>query len=159
MEFLHRVKKRLTWFFGGGAVLIAVLQLTNPALTNPPVIPGHNLMATNAPPPQIAKMLQGACYDCHSNKTKWPWYSHVAPVSWWVTGHVHDARRKLNFSDWPHGDALREVQRWRHVRGQIKSGDMPLWSYTLMHPAARLTTKQRQQLVDWIGQEIKHLQS
>ena len=103
------MKKKLKWIFGALAVVFVLLQLTNPARTNPPVV--NDLMATNPPPPEIAAMLHAACYDCHSYETKWPWYSHIAPVSWLIASDVNGARRKVNFSDWPSGQPDWEARR------------------------------------------------
>lgn len=82
-----------------------------------------------------------ACFDCHSNKTTWPWYSHVAPMSWVVQRHVDEARLALNFSDWSQnyygeGQAAMNVIR----------GDMPPLSYWLFHPEARLTHEEKLKL-------------
>src|SRR5580698_10526515 len=98
------MKKRLKII--GVLVLLAViaLQFTNPSYQNPQVSPGHDLLATNAPPTNIAAYLKNSCYDCHSFETKWPWYSYVAPFSWLLARDVKAARAALNFSDWPHDD-------------------------------------------------------
>ena len=139
--------------------MFAAIQFANPSRTNPPVVPGHDFLSSAKPPPEIATTFRNACYDCHSDETRWPWYSRVAPVSWFVADHVKDGRRHLNFSDWPNDDSLRAVQKLRHVRGQVSSGKMPLDSYTWIHTAARLTATQRDQLVKWVDQEINRLQS
>lgn len=125
------------------------LQFMNPPLTNPPVLPGHDLMATNAPPPEIAAMIKGACYNCHSYETHWPWYSHIAPVSWRLVHHVEDARDVMNFSDWPHDKPSRVRKRWRHIANEVEDKEMPLPGYAIMHPSARLTDQQRAELVQW----------
>ena len=138
-----RFKALLTWLGGGGVVVMAALQLANPALTNPPVLPGHDVLATDPPPPGVAALLRSACYDCHSDETQWPWYSRVAPVSWWLDSHVNDARRKLNFSEWPVDDPLHAARKWNRVSEEVDSGDMPLPSYAWMHPSrgSRPTTR------------------
>jgi hypothetical protein len=123
------------------------------------VVPGHDLLSTNAPPPQIAAMLRAACYDCHSYETRWPWYGHLAPVSWWLDGHVRDAREGLNFSEWPHNDPQRAAKKWNHISDRVRDGDMPLSSYARIHKAARLTDEQRKQLADWAQQESQRLKA
>jgi len=142
----------MKWFkraAGLTLVAAALLQLTNPPLTNPPVVPGHDLLATNAPPPQIAAELKGACYNCHSYETEWPWYSHVAPISWRIVQHVNDARDVLNFSEWPHDEPSRVRKRWRHIADHVEDHSMPIPGYALMHRSARLTDQQRAELVQW----------
>ncbi len=125
------------------------LQLTNPRHENPPILPGHDLMASNPPPPAIAAMLKNSCYDCHSHETKWPWYSYVAPVSWYIVRDVTAARAVMNFSDWPRGDEKRVRKRWRNVADDLESRDMPMPQYTRMHPEARLTDEQRAEFIKW----------
>ena len=151
------MKKKLKWIFAESAVVFALLQLTNPTRTNPPVAPGHDLMATNAPPPQIAALLHSACYDCHSYTTRWPWYSHIAPVSWLVAGDVKDGRERLNFSDWPRALPERAAKRLERISEEVGYKDMPPAKYTLLHPEARLTADQRQQLIRWADQETARL--
>jgi hypothetical protein len=146
------MKKMVKWFLAAMLAAAIVLQFFNPALTNPPVAPGGDLMASNAPPAQVAALLHNACYDCHSYATKWPWYSHVSPVSWFLASHVNDAREAMNFSVWPHGDAYKEGKRWSKISHRVDDGSMPLASYTWMHPASRLTEEQRKQLGDWAAQ-------
>lgn len=153
-----RLKTVLIWLLGGVIVIGAALQLSSPALTNPPVIAGHDVFASHPPPPEVATLLRSACYDCHSDETQWPWYSHVAPVSWWLNDHVKDARKKLNFSEWPTDDPPRAAKKWNRVSEEISSGDMPLPSYARMHPAARLTAAQRDRLAQWADQESSRLQ-
>src|ERR1019366_8587326 len=151
------MKKKLKWIFAALVAVFALLQFTNPTRTNPPVAPGHDLMATNAPPPQIAALLHAACYDCHSDETKWPWYSHIAPVSWLVAGDVKDGRKRMNFSEWPHDLPERAAKRLERISEEVGYKDMPLFKYTALHPEARLTPAQRQQLIDWADQEAARL--
>ena len=74
-----------------------------------------------------------SCYDCHSNETRWPWYSRVAPVSWLVAKDVREGREHLNFSTWeqPNEGAAEILE-------VVEDGEMPLRKYTLLHPDARL---------------------
>ena len=151
------MKKKLKWIFAALVAVFALLQLMNPTRTNPTVTPGHDLMATNAPPPQIAALLHAACYDCHSYETKWPWYSRIAPVSWLVAGDVKDGRERMNFSDWPCELPERAAKRLGRISEEVGYKDMPPSKYTLMHPEARLTADQRQQLIHWADQEAARL--
>ena len=153
------VKKRLKWVLAIMVAVFALLQLTNLARTTPAVVPGHDLLSTNAPPPEITAMLRSACYDCHSYETRWPWYGHVAPVSWWLDQHVHDGRDRLNFSEWPHDDSQKAAKKWNHISDSVREGDMPLPSYMRIHKAARLTDVQRKQLADWAEQEAERLKT
>jgi hypothetical protein len=151
------VKRCFKWILVIMAAAFVLLQLTNVARNNPPVVAGHDLFSTNSPPPEISAVLRGACYDCHSYETHWPWYGHVAPVSWWLDQHVRDARERLNFSEWPHDDSQRAAKKWNHVSESVRDGDMPLPSYARIHKLARLTDEQRKKLADWAAQESQRL--
>ena len=153
------MKNKFKWIFAALVAVFALLQLMNPSRTNPPVTPGHDLMATNTPPPQIAALLHAACYDCHSDETKWPWYSHIAPVSWLVAGDVKDGREKMNLSDWPHDRPERAAKRLERISEEAGYQNMPPAKYTLLHPEARLTAGQRQQLIHWADQEAARLKA
>ena len=104
------MRRKLKWLFVVPAVGLTLLQLTNPSRTNPTVI--SDLTAKNSPPPPIAAMLHAACYDCHSDETRWPWYSRIAPMSWLIASDVRDGREHLNLSDWPSDDPMRAAKRW-----------------------------------------------
>jgi Haem-binding domain len=142
--------KRIGWF----AVLgMAALQFTNPSHHNPPVLPGHDVFASNSPPPAIAAALRHSCYDCHSFETRWPWYSYVAPVSWYVARDIKAARSNVNFSDWPHDDPSRARKRWRHIAEAVENGEMPVPNYILIHREAVLTEPLKAELVKWAKQQ------
>ena len=100
-RLINRMKRKLKRIFGVLVVMFALAQLANPSRTNPPILPGHDVSATNALPPQIVALLHASCYDCHSYETKWTWYSHIAPVSWLIASDVKGGREHVNFSDWP----------------------------------------------------------
>lgn len=143
------MKKNWKWILAGLVAVFALMQFANPSRTNPPVAPGRDLLAANPPPPDIAAVLHAACYDCHSYETKWPWYSHIAPVSWLVAGDVRDGRERLNFSEWPTDLPERAAKRLEHISEEVGYRNMPPGKYTLLHPDARLTAAQRQALIDW----------
>ncbi len=92
--------------------------------------------------PETRTLAQRACFDCHSNETVWPVYSCIAPASLLLWRHVTEGREHLNFSEWDRGqDRIREVEE------QVQSGEMPPWDYLLMHPSARLTDAEKEQLL------------
>jgi hypothetical protein len=156
LALLIEMKGKLKWISGALVVVFGLLQLTNPARTNPPVV--NDLAATNAPPPEITALLRAACYDCHSHETKWPWYAHIAPASWLVVSDVNEGRRHIDFSDWPTDPdtAARRLDRINEVLGYR---EMPPKQYTLFHPEARLTDAQRKQLMDWSNAAEKKLRA
>ena len=151
------MKKKLKWIFGALVVVFALLQFANPARTNPPVV--HDFLAAQMPPPPIAGMFRGACYDCHSYETKWPWYSRVAPVSWLIMSDVRGGRARANFSDWPNEHPDWVVHRWEDISEEVGYKEMPPANYTLLHPEARLTDAQRQVIIQWADAEAERLKA
>ena len=105
-------------------------------------------------PDSVRRILRRACYDCHSNETEWPWYSRVAPFSWIVTSHVREARGDLNFSEWPRFDAELERMELREIAEEVSEGEMPLWSYTMIHRDARLHDREREIIVRWASANV-----
>jgi hypothetical protein len=151
------MKKKLKWIFVALVAVFALMQFINPARTNPPLPPGGDISATN-PPPQIAALLHAPCYDCHSYETKWPWYSHVAPVSWLLVSDVNGGRERLNFSDWPK-DSERAAKKMDRMSEELDYKEMPPAKYTLLHPEARLTPDQRKQLMQWLDATAEQLKA
>lgn len=99
--------------------------------------------------PQTAALVRRACYDCHSNETVWPWYSYVAPVSWLVYSDTMEGRSRLNFSEWnrPQLSAGEMVSK-------IQEGEMPPFQYLPMHPEARLSSAEKQQLTTGLSNSL-----
>ena len=97
--------------------------------------------AQNGAGTHVRELAVRACFDCHSNQTRWPWYSHVAPMSWLVQDHVDEGRRELNFSDWNRGSSEAD-----EAAETVRDREMPPQSYLLLHPEARLTDAEREQL-------------
>jgi cytochrome c553 len=120
-------------------LVVIVMQVLQPRGVNPPVAPGASFEEAAAPPPEVARVVARACNDCHSHRTVWPWYSRVSPVSWFVVDDVNEGRAHVNLSAWnrytPDAARLRLVAMCEEVR----KGDMPPWSYRVMHSAARLS--------------------
>lgn len=106
--------------------------------TNPPVTAEPKWDS-----PATRELFRRACFDCHSNQTVWLWYSYVAPVSWLVENDVDGGRRHLNFTEWN-----RPQRHAVHVAEQVKQGEMPLWYYLPLHPAARLSAAEKQALIE-----------
>jgi hypothetical protein len=104
---------------------------------------------------QIKTILRNACYDCHSNETKWPWYSKIAPLSWTITAHVNDARSWVNYSIW---NTYTQEQKDKKLKETFRAiyAPMPPSSYIQFHPNANLTPKQRKIVRDWIKSLGKH---
>jgi hypothetical protein len=150
-----RVWSRRIWL----AVLavFAVAQVVPIARMNPPADAAQAMAATMPIPPDIAGILGRSCQDCHSSQTVWPWYSRVAPVSWFVVHHVNEGRRELNLSEWGRYAARRKDRKLKEICEQVTNGKMPLTTYTLLHPQATLSDSERKHLCAWAEAARKSL--
>lgn len=104
--------------------------------------------------PQIGRILNRSCQDCHSNRTAWPWYSHVAPVSWVISKHVIQGREVLDFSNWatqPPSEGERML-----ICEAVSEGTMPLRDYTAIHRRARLSKQDVKMICDWADAPLAH---
>ena len=138
-------------------VVFIGIQFVRPALTNPPVDESQTIVARANVPSDVAAILDRSCRDCHSNKTVWPWYTHVAPVSWWLKSHVDNGRKDLNLSEWGKLPRDRQDRKLRQICDEVQDGNMPLASYVPMHPKAKLSEEDKKTLCDWTDQEREKL--
>ena len=99
--------------------------------------------------PEVKTIVEKACYDCHSNKTNWPWYSYVAPVSFIVAKHVEDGRDEMNFSLWQTFSKKRKSKKLKELVEEVEEGEMPLFPYPVTHPEADLSKEEINTLISW----------
>lgn len=102
------------------------------------------------PPEKVSNLFKSACYDCHSYETKYPWYTYVAPVSWWIADHVKEGREEMNFSLWGTYSTGKAMHKLEESIEEVSEGHMPLPSYTIMHGTAELNTEQIDALTGWL---------
>jgi hypothetical protein len=140
------MKIKLTWTLVAAVVIFAALQLFNPSRANPPVV--ADFAAATRAPASIAAGLRAACYDCHSDETRWPFYARVAPVSWLIASDVNKGRTHLNLSDWP-AEPARAARNLDRMNEVIDYHEMPPAKYKVLHADARLTDAQRKDILDW----------
>ena len=155
---MKRVWKVFRWLAVIGFGLFVIVQFIRPAKTNPVADPSLAIESHVQVDQKVGAILDRSCADCHSNKTRWPWYSHVAPVSWFVIDHVNTGRSEVNFSEW--GQYSREDQngKLRQICREVTNGAMPLSSYTPMHPGSELIEADVQTLCDWTDAQRKQLE-
>lgn len=140
-----------TWQYllgGLGVVLVALQFVPNELPAVETENPG-DLIGTGIVSDEVAGMLKQSCYDCHSNTTNYPWYSHVAPFSWLVAKDVREAREELNFSTWTDYDMMEKLEKLDDISIEVSEGEMPMGIYTAIHSSAKLNETQIQQLVEW----------
>jgi hypothetical protein len=131
-----------------GAPLLSI-QLVRPERANPPFDPADAIEARTAMPSDVAAILDRSCKDCHSNETRWPWYSNVAPVSWFVADDVAEGRHRMNLSQWGRYGDDEARARLMYLAFSVRERTMPLPSYLRAHPDARLGDAEVEALAGW----------
>jgi len=105
-------------------------------------------------PDSVTVILKNACYDCHSNNTSYPWYSHVQPIGWFLTKHITQGKDELNFSEFGSYSTRRQLSKLDEIEDVMNDDIMPLPSYRLLHKKARLSQKEKTVLINWAGNLI-----
>lgn len=134
-------------------VVLIAMQFIRIDKTNPPVNPQTDFINVVEVPEHIKTLIRTSCYDCHSNETVYPWYSNIAPVSWWMKGHVNHAREEMNFSIWGKYSEKRKDHKLEEIIELVEEGEMPLPSYLIIHGEAKLDKEQIQTFTEWIQEQ------
>lgn len=100
-------------------------------------------------PENVKAILAKACNDCHSNNTKYPWYAEIQPVAWWLNDHIQDGKKHLNFNEFDGYRIARQYKKMEECIDEVKDGEMPMSSYTIIHKEAKLTDDEKQALFTW----------
>jgi hypothetical protein len=110
-------------------------------------------------PPEIATVLKRSCMDCHSNRTVWPWYSYVAPMSWMVERDVRRGRDEMNLSEWNQYNFNQQEKLLADIASAVGNHEMPLPQYTLIHRDAKLSAADTDLLYGWARVERRKLKA
>ena len=119
--------------------------------------PGAALLSGAQIDLRVRQALERACRDCHSDATRYPWYSYVPPLSWLISSDVNRGRRHLNFSRWSEYSIIRRERALSEIANQVKDGGMPLFSYVLIHREARLSEADTEAIFQWTQAERRRL--
>ncbi|MEZ4786726.1 MAG: heme-binding domain-containing protein [Flavobacterium haoranii] len=126
-----------------------VIQFFQIDKTNPPVDESQDFLKINNTPEAIATQIKASCYDCHSNESKYPWYSNIQPVAWFLKHHIDEGREELNFSEFGTYTAKRQAHKLDECAELIEKDEMPLSSYTIIHKDAVLDEATQKQLITY----------
>jgi hypothetical protein len=147
------MKKVLKPILVGLLVTFVVIQfIARPEKISEPVNENDIISVLEIEGP-IATMLKSACYDCHSDQPRYPWYASVAPVSWKIGEHIEEGRDELNFSKWATYSAKRRDHKLEEMVEEVEEGKMPQPNYVRMHSEAKLTDEQVASLKTWVTAE------
>lgn len=135
----------------GLLVILVLIQLIRPEKNTHP---GPHLAAISNKYPmtaQVKAIMEKACNDCHSNNTKYPWYSRVQPVAWWLNNHITEGKHDLNFDEFLNYAPKKQAKKMEEMQELVKEKLMPISTYTWIHKDARLTSGERDVLTNWAG--------
>jgi hypothetical protein len=135
--------------------ILVIIQFFHPKKNLGPSPSPNAIAAAYATPDSVQQVLAVACYDCHSNNTRYPWYNNVQPVAWWLNGHVQDGKKELNFDEFKTFTPRRQYNKMKELIHEIRDDGMPLDSYTLIHKDALLSPAQKDMLISW-AEGIRH---
>jgi hypothetical protein len=143
---MARVKAAL----GALVIFLIAIEIFQPRRTNPTIVPSRSLESHVNVPPEVLSALLHSCGDCHSNQTRWPWYSRVAPFSWVIVDDVNEGRRHMNFDDWESLEGPQTANdRLTGICKEIQEKGMPPYSYRLAHGDLRLNPQEITSICAW----------
>lgn len=131
-------------------VILAISQFIPIDRTNPDSDPKLEIVANS----EVRSIIERSCYDCHSNKTTWPWYSYVSPIKFLLDHDVEEGRSELNFSEWNSYKSKKQKHKLEEIIEEIEEGEMPMPLYLLTHGNADITEAELATLKNWVKQEI-----
>lgn len=146
------MKKRILYIV---LILLVVIQFIRPARNEGQADTPQDITHSVQVPAQVLTTLKASCYDCHSNHTVYPWYANIQPVGWWLSGHVNDGKRHLNFSEFGKYDQKRMAHKLEETAEEVEEGHMPMPAYTLIHTDTELSKQQAEELVTWAKEQQK----
>jgi hypothetical protein len=133
----------------GIVAVLLLMQFFRIDKTTKPLDPQKDFISVTQANAEVATLLKIACYDCHSNQPSYPWYTNLAPVSWWIKHHIDEGQHELNFSEWASYSEKKKDHKLEECIEMLEEGEMPLASYTRMHEEAKLTDAQKLKLVEF----------
>lgn len=143
------MEKTIKVVFIVAASVMVLAQFIRPERENPVTDPGMSIRAHQAIPREILATLERSCFDCHSNETRWPWYSAITPLNFLVADDVTRARKRLNFSEWGNNKPLKQQGLLQMIDDQVSLKEMPLPKYLYAHPGAALSDPDISAISEW----------
>ena len=129
--------------------IVLVIQVIPVERNVSTVPPGQSFEKTEKVPANVAAILKVSCYDCHSNNTRYPWYSELQPGAWFMARHIKKGKEELNFDEFNAYSKRRKKAKITSIISQIEKEEMPLKSYLMLHSSARLSADEKKELLDF----------
>lgn len=133
------------------ALIMIVIQFVRPNRNDGEALGPNEVSKVYKVPAEVHATLQHSCYDCHSNKTNYPWYANIQPIGWWMQSHINDGKKHLNFSEYGTYPEKKAKHKFEEIEDAASNGWMPLGSYVWIHKDAQLTSEQAKAMADWAG--------
>lgn len=149
------LKKILLFLLAG----LVVIQFIHPKPNKSKGDQPNYIGKTFSIPEDLKPVLNKACNDCHSNNTRYPWYSNIQPVDWWLNKHIQGGRRALNLDEYTNKRLRYQYHKMEEIIDMVKKGKMPLNSYTWIHKDARLTKDEKNKLINWANSVMDTLKA
>ena len=144
---MKRKIKSIVFFIG---LFFLLTQFFNPEKNQSTITPATDFISIELPDDSMALVIDNACYDCHSNNTKYPWYDRITPINFWVEDHVSHGKKHLDFSLWDTYSDKKKAHKLEECIEMLEEHEMPLKSYSFMHREARLDKKTSDKLIVWL---------
>ncbi|MFC4261490.1 heme-binding domain-containing protein [Ferruginibacter yonginensis] len=143
------MKKFFKYFIWILVIGFIIIQFFQPKQNKSDVVAVNDIATKYAVPADVMATLKTSCYDCHSNNTKYPWYSKIQPGAWFLSDHVNEGKRELNFNEFASYRIGRQYRKLEEIGNEIDD-EMPLASYTFIHRDAVLTPEQKSAIKNWV---------
>ena len=140
-------RKVITWTV---LLLLLAIQFIRPRRNNNGEVPGLSFVQQYGLPDNVNRVLREACYDCHSNHTRYPWYTNIQPLGWIMARHIRRGKAELNFSEFASYSSRRRISKLKAIANQVADNEMPLKSYKLVHKKARLSAEEKNLISRWM---------
>jgi len=151
------MNKKIKIFVSVVIAVFAIIQFIQPARNNTGQVVPQSFIDTFLPNDTVLNLLSNSCFDCHSNHTKYPWYTNVQPIGWMMAKHINDGKAELNFDELAALSNRRRNSKFKSISEQIEQEKMPLKSYLLMHKNAKLSKADKNILINFFQLKIKEL--
>lgn len=146
------MKKSIKKILYIGLIIFLLMQLYQPARNESfEQVNTADFTSIYKVPKNVETILRTSCYDCHSNNTHYPLYSYIQPARFFMESHIKEGKENLNFNEWGNYSNRKQNNKLDRIAKQIKSNEMPLRSYTLIHRNAVLTPIQKEKIINWIN--------
>ena len=155
---MKNMKRFLKVFLSILLVIFILIQFIRPPKNAGEEVAENQINAIHAVPDSVQELLKVSCYDCHSNTTYYPWYSKIQPLAWFLDDHIVEGKKELNFSDFSTYPPYRRYKKFKEIIKEVKDGDMPMTSYTIIHREAALSADQKLLLENWAGDAMKKME-